>query len=73
MPFLMLIRLEISKKKKREYTNYILWLIVLYQAIYFNQKANMAGCKEWRINQMLIDNLENSMWKSSECFLRYPI
>lgn len=33
----------------------------------------MVGCEEWRINQMLIDNLENSMWKSSEYFLHYPI
>lgn len=58
-------RLAISNNKKKEGTNYSLWLIVLYQAIDFNQKANVVGCKEWRINQMLIDNLENSTWKSN--------
>lgn len=66
----MLVRQAISNQE-RESTNYILWLIVLYQAINFNQKANMVGYKEWRINQMLIDKLEEKIL--CECFLCYPI
>lgn len=60
---LMPARLAISndKKKKRESANYSLWLIVLYQAINFNQKANVVGCKQWRIKQMLIDKLEEKI------------
>lgn len=56
----MLVRQLISNQK-RESTNYILQLIVLYQAINFNQKANMVGYKEWRIKQMLIDKLEEKI------------
>lgn len=62
----MSTRLAISNKKKREGTNYSLWLIVLYQAINFNQKANVVGCKEWRINQMLIDNLEEKFYMKKQ-------
>lgn len=39
---LMLARLVISNKKKGETTNYSLWLIVLYQAINFNQRTNVV-------------------------------
>ena len=56
----MLVRQGIPNQK-RESTNYILRLIVLYQAINFNWKANMVGYKEWRINQMLIDKLEEKI------------